>query len=328
MEFKIVNKDPLQVLTSTKFVADNLQYISISESKLYEVAEIVNNKIESGLDFSQNDFGFENNLEKHAQLIFIKNVASFCFWTEPGKSKWQVRYPENTELNGGLYSLIKCFIRALDNNIPILDAEFLSNLTLEQLRKILEGNTGVEIPLIEKRLENLKEAGRVLKEKYQGNFLSLLKENDFDAIKIVKAICKDFSSFRDISIWQNHKIYFLKRAQITVYDISRLEEKYDIHIKNSDMLTAFADYKLPQLLRKFGVIEYNSALAKKIDTSILIEQGSREEIEIRAVTIWCVELVRQILKKYSSADIDDALWLISQNEERTQPNHKTYTIFY
>ncbi len=100
-------------------------------------------------------------------------------------------------------------------------------------------------------------------------------------------------------------------------------------IKNLQHLTAFADYKLPQILRMFGVLEYVDELAEKVDNIIEISYNSREEIEIRAATIWAVELLRQKVQKLTAMEIDNALWLISREiKDEAKPYHRTRTIFY
>jgi hypothetical protein len=76
----------------------------------------------------------------------------------------------------------------------------------------------------------------------------------------------------------------------------RLVKRGEKELSNLDKLTAFADYKVPQMLRKFGVLEYIPELANKIDGYKEIEAGSREEIEIRAATIWAIEEMKEVLR--------------------------------
>lgn len=100
-------------------------------------------------------------------------------------------------------------------------------------------------------------------------------------------------------------------------------------MKNIECLTAFSDYRLPQILREFSVIKYAKTLASKIDNYVLIPSGSCEEIEIRAATIWGVELIRQKLEKFPASKIDFALWLLSQGlPQKVKPHHRTYSIYY
>ena len=104
-------------------------------------------------------------------------------------------------------------------------------------------------------------------------------------------------------------------------------------LKNIDKLTACADYKLPQMLRKFGILSYSLELSKKVDNKREIEQGSKEEVEIRANTIWAVELIKKELEKkipeINSLHINDYLWLLSQDKSfKCKPYHLVRTTFY
>jgi hypothetical protein len=164
-----------------------------------------------------------------------------------------------------------------------------------------------------------------LKKKYGGHFSNLLVAAKNDVVLAVTLICQDFLSFRDTSLFERKEVYFFKRAQICLNDISYLPEA---KINRLSELTAFADYRLPQVLREFGAINYSKDLAEWIDNLVLIPAGSREEIEIRAATIWAIELIRQKLKKYTAGQIDNTIWLVSQENPGRKPHHRTYTIFY
>ena len=53
----------------------------------------------------------------------------------------------------------------------------------------------------------------------------------------------------------------------------------------------FADYRVPQVLRHLGIMEYSEALAIKIDSCEELSHGSTDEIEIRAATVVSVERI-------------------------------------
>jgi len=138
-------------------------------------------------------------------------------------------------------------------------------------------------------------------------------------------------------IWPSIKAtgsFFHKRAQIIAADLyGAFNGKKWGRFMDMDKVTAFADYKLPQVLRHLGILHYTDALAKKIDQEILIDAGCAEEVEIRANTIQAVELIRRELaqkgKALMSFEIDWLLWNLGQdNKYRKKPYHKTLTIFY
>jgi hypothetical protein len=105
--------------------------------------------------------------------------------------------------------------------------------------------------------------------------------------------------------------------------------KIGTEIAGLDKLTAYADYKLPQVLRAFGILEYEKSLADRIDDLIEIPHDSAEEIEIRSATIWAIELLQQKIGRLTAGEIDNTIWLMSQNmQDESGPYHRTRTIFY
>ncbi|MDP2930517.1 MAG: queuosine salvage family protein [bacterium] len=328
MKLDIVISDSLNILQSTKSVVENSRYVFLNGDKIREVAVAIAQRIKMGLENAFVAFGASGDYEKDIQLIFIEDAVNFCFWAEKGQAKWQVEWPVGNTIKGGWYCLKACFERALAEGVPILEADYLCSITEEQVKNFFRGINGTEIPLIQERQNNLREAGRVLKDKFDGQFINVLKEAGNDAIKLVKLLYDNFPSFRDEAELDGKKVYFLKRAQICANDISYLEPAKNM--KNLDQLTAFADYKLPQILKTWQILEYKDELAKKIDNYTLLSRGSREEIEIRSATIWAVELIRQELNnEFTASKIDNALWLLSQDlGDKVKPYHRTRTNFY
>src|SRR5690606_14797129 len=149
------------------------------------------------------------------------------------------------------------------------------------------------------------------------------------APRLIQSVLQAFESFRDVAPWRGHEIRFYKRAQILIADLFGAFEGagpgafHDMHT-----LTAFADYKVPQTLRQFGVIDYAPDLARAIDEYRLLPVDSDEELEIRAATVWGVELLRQALARRGrdmpSYAIDWALWRAGQDlPPDTRPYHRT-----
>ena len=113
----------------------------------------------------------------------------------------------------------------------------------------------------------------------------------------------------------------------------RLAKRGEEELSNLDKLTAFADYKVPQMLRKFGILEYAPELATKIDSYEEIEAESREEIEIRAVTIWAIEQMKETLMprfpQITARQLDDHLWSLGQTKSPDDKSyHRAKTIYY
>ncbi|OGM09063.1 hypothetical protein A2Z67_05830, partial [Candidatus Woesebacteria bacterium RBG_13_36_22] len=304
--------------------------VYIRSSKIVNIAEKIRKRIKAGIDESVPSAGYLENLNNDCQLSLIQNFVNFCFWAEKGKEKWEVEYPKGNIITGGWFGLEACFRRAMENNVPILSAEYLLDISFRDVKKLFESSNNVQIPLIKNRYENLVNEAQVLLNKYQGETINLLEESNFKRLDIIKNICRNFTSFNDAAKYKGKNVYFLKRAQFFVNNIELVFIKHgEQKIKDTKLLTAFADYKLPQILRQFGILVYSNELAEKIDNYVLIEKGSEDEIEIRASTIWVVEHIRQKMPEYSAGNIDFALWLLSQDQSNIdKPYHRTYTINY
>lgn len=321
--------DFYNILKSAEFVVKHGSYVFLDKKKLKIAAEKILEKFNQGFETQDASFGSAGDFPRDVQLVFIEDTVNFSFWSDKDKPKWCVEWPAGNKINGGWYALKACFDRGLKENPKILDAGYLSSISLNDAKDFFRGADNVEIPLLKERAENLRETGKILLENFHGKFINALHASQFDALKLVDIIVKNFPSFRDVSIFNGEEIFFLKRAQITASDISYILANNSLFFKNMERLTAFADYKLPQILRMFGIIKYSSELADKIDNLIELPHNSREEIEIRAMTIFAVELLKKEIKTMSAWEIDNTLWLMSQDIQNIAlPYHRTRTIYY
>jgi hypothetical protein len=278
------------------------------------------------LSASPINYAHLNDADK-LNFLLVFNSTSFCYWGEP---KWTVEY--KGEKYDGSWAMVATIMRALDEGKPILDAKYRASISREDYQHILRGN--VEIPLFEERWKITKAIASVLMERYDGDFGKFVKDANGDAHKLLEMIIGQLAAFEDIASYKGKTIYFYKRAQLLIEDINQVfgGEGYGDLI-NLDGFTACADYKLPQSLRKLGIISYSKNLKEKIDNLVQLPKGSPEEVEIRANTIWAVEMIKKELqmvgKSTSSMGINDHLWLMGQKKNSDdKPYHRTLTTAY
>jgi len=264
------------------------------------------------------------------QWIFVLDVLNHCFWPDRHEEVWSVEYRGHS--HSGYWGLAASLRRALDEGVPICDAEFLLQMDRQSMEHLFRGKGS--IPMLEARLGNLREAGEVLLHCWKGHVTHLLRECGQDAPSVVGKVVESFPSFRDESWWRGQKVYFWKRAQLFVSDVHQaFSGKGWGDFERLDRLTAFADYKLPQVLRELNIISYEKGLAERVDNLVLLEAGSAEEVEIRAATVWAVERLKSEFQRQGrmvdSAWVDNWLWNLGQrNEFRTRPYHRCRTIYY
>jgi len=315
-----------KILESTKFVVDNSAFVKINKERLVEFSKGFEHGKKSHW-LSQAPFDFSAlNPDEELRFTFVFNALSFCYWGEP---KWKIEHDGKTY--DGAWAMVTALGRGIKEGFPLTDFKYCSKISREDFAKILRGN--MEIPLFEERLRILHEIGSVMTEKYQGNLRTFLEKAEGDALKLLEMLVSEFSSFHDSSIYKDKEIIFHKRVQLLVSDIHQMFKKQGLASKNVDQLTACADYKLPQIMRRFGIMEYSDELANKIDNKIELSHDSEEEVEIRANTIWVVEFMKEEIKKrnpeITSMGIDDHLWLASQEKfSDEKPYHRTRTTAY
>jgi hypothetical protein len=318
-----------EVLETAKRVAAESLQVRIEEQDLIRFSKgLFERKVQ--LPPWENLYHFYDGGEKTVFYFLLLDTLNFCFWPAPRAMKWEIEY-KSRKLSG-YHALAVSLKQALESGAPIDRAEFLAELSLNGLKEILGGRG--ELQLLNQRVQNLNELGRALLEEYHGRASELVEAAGESSLALVRMLYRRLSSFRDVAKYRGHQVPFYKRAQIFAADLfGALQGRKWGRFADMDKLTAFADYKLPQVLRHLGILRYAPDLAKKIDQRILIEAGSPEEVEIRANTIWAVELIRQELEKMGKGlkafEIDWILWNMGQDKAfKEKPYHRTVTIFY
>ncbi|MEI6633336.1 MAG: queuosine salvage family protein [Chlamydiota bacterium] len=268
--------------------------------------------------------------EKAADFFLLFNCVNFAFWAKPGAVKWNIAY-KGRRLDGA-YGLMGAFTRAVEEGVPLLEGGFLAGMTGETLGRILRGEG--ELVLFRERVEILREVGAGLVARHGGSFRNLLDMARGSAAALAELLVREFPSFNDACGMDGGELLFYKRAQLApamVYQ--RFQGKGPGSFRDTDRLTVFADYKLPQALRRLGVLCYRSDLAAKVDSQTLIPPCSREEVEIRASTIGACDMIQREYaaggQRMDSVTLDAFLWLLAHEKvEGEKPYHLTETICY
>jgi hypothetical protein len=266
-------------------------------------------------------------LEEQLKFVIILNSISFCFWKTP---KWTINY--KNRCYDGSWGMIIVIAKAIENGTDILSFDFLSNLNEKEFNLLIEDES--RLTYRSERINILRNFAINMKSNFDSNPLHLLEYCDFDALKLVDYLTITFEMFKDQATYNNKIVYFNKRAQLMAADLSHvLETNNKPQLVNNNKITACADYKIPFILREFNILSYSSELDNQIKSRNIIPQGEKYEMEIRAYTIWAVELIKNEYQKnginYKSTEINDFLWLLSQIKNPNYSNyHLTETISY
>jgi hypothetical protein len=335
----IPEPDTLGVLSSTLWVVEHASHVWIRKEQVDLVCSQLLGQYSPALEPVWYDrFHFHDGTERTVNWLLVLDALNFCFWAEKGKPRWRVNY--HGEILDGYWAEAASLTRAVEEGIALWDAGYLSTMSREDLAYVFrstkgaDGSSGEMIPLFDARLAHVHEVGRVLLERHAGQFAHMIEKAQGRAVNLALLLAQEFTSFRDVAVYHSKDIRFLKRAQICVADLyGAFGGKRWGAFTDLDALTIFADYKLPQVLRHYGVLEYAPGLAQRIDNQELLQAGGEEEVELRAATIWACELLRREMSHISgqaitAVEVDQLLWYIGQNSAEMRPYHRTRTIYY
>src|SRR2546422_6802768 len=168
--------DPLGVLGSTREVVEQGEYVWINRDALDSLSDQWAQ--ESGTNADSNVFTwydryhFFDGTERTVNWLLLLDALNFCFWAEKDQPRWRIEY-QGEPLNG-YWAEAAALTRAVEEGIPLWDAEYLSTMSSDALAHIFRGEA--TIPLFEQRLQNVHEVGRVLLEQFEGQFARAVEQ--------------------------------------------------------------------------------------------------------------------------------------------------------
>ncbi len=237
--------------------------------------------------------------ERTLRYLLVLDTVNFSFW---GGSA------------GGYWQLAERLRDAFAAGDELVEPGALAAVTATGLRGLLG-----DLPMLEERAAALRELGR-------HGFAGLVRET---AAGTAAALAEGLRSYADVAEHHGHRVPLLKRAQIVPADLHGAGVASFPDLAD---LTCFPDYKLPQVLRHFGALEYSPALAGRVDGWEELRPGEPAEVEIRAATVAAVERLREALadggRDLMAIEVDWILWDLSQGLYPVRPYHRTRTIFY
>ena len=313
-----------QILGSLQSLVASPKHVFIDYEMLKEKAK---DFLKAQIPAWDNELQFIGTPEQTAQYYFFLDSINFCFWAPKGESRWAYKVGE--EWISGYYAYSRAIKDAFVRDARFFDAAYLSTISEADFRNIFQGKN--TLLLVEERMQIIRENFAILKEKFDGQAINIVREAKGDTDTFVQLILRNFPSFRDIVEKDGQQFCFLKRVQIFPSDLSftRLEE---LTLSNLDHLTVFADYKLPQILESLGILRYSDELDSDIVNEKLIPAGSVKEMELRASSIVAIEQMREELvrlgRNITTNELDWILWVEAKAATFTKPHHKTLTTFY
>lgn len=311
-----------KVLETSKFVVDNAKHVKINYDKANELIDELL-KFDNVHYLTKVPYGvYDMSTRDIINFLLIYDSIDFSFWGNP---KWTINV-NGKDLDGGI-ALLHCIFNMFDGRDSVEVYKQLENMTLEDFKEILKGN--IDIPLLEERYKIVSSIAEIVNKKMNGSFYDYIKDMNTDQ-EIFKTILNNFSGFEDTRTYKGQTVYFYKLAQLLTSDILHvIENKEQKEVDYSNLLGC-ADYKIPQVMQGFGILEYDTKLSSLLETKTEIEENSEYEVEIRASMIVVINYIwEQIDKIIDRIDINDFIWSKGQYKtKKYKPYHLTRTKSY
>jgi putative queuosine salvage protein len=199
----------------------------------------------------------------------------------------------------------------------------LTTISSSEVAAVFVQDPGHE--LMELFARSLRDLGRHVADDHRGSFTAVVDGAGHSATALVERLA-EWNCFKDVSLYDDLRLPFLKRAQIAAADVHRagLAAFADL-----DRLTMFADNLVPHVLRLDRVLEFEPALVERIERGELIKHGSPEEVEIRACAVHAVELLTSAAPGLTAAEVDQELWLRGRGAGyKAVPRHRSRCTAY
>ena len=210
----------------------------------------------------------------------------------------------------------------------------LRGLTADDCTRVFEQEGVPEVaPLMALFAQALSDLGGWLEARHGGSFEAAALAAGGRAENLVRALA-EMPLYQDVSRYEGFAVPLYKRAQITASDLAAVfAEAGPGAFDDLAELTIFADNLVPHVLRCSGVLVYEDDLARRIDREEVLETGSAEEVEIRAIALDVVEkgvaALRQRGVRTSARQLDTALWNRGQRPEiKAHPRHRARCAYY
>lgn len=269
---------------------------------------------------------FRGGDEPTLRYLLALDALNFCFWPRALATgeKWSVSEPGGERLTG-YFALAHELRRAAEEDPSWFSPQALAHATPEKVHAILG-----EIPLLPWRARALREVGVALLG--FGSAQEFFSAAGGSCRRLVELVTTHLPLFRDGGMYGGREVLFHKRAQILCADLwGTFGGEGPGALRDLDWLTAFADYKLPQLLWAERALVIHPALAARLRGLTPLAAGSSEEVELRAATVIAVEelvaALRQLGRTVRPFEVDWTLWNLSQHPLAV-PHPRVRTVFY
>jgi len=310
------------------FVAARAQFVTINEDRIAPyAAELLAGGLQPQTDLDKDTLGADMPAEQKAAYVLALDALNFGsgYFETARMARVTFEYAE----------LAQCLLRAFADHRWDKPIKWRTATPTDchDVFAIPMGKHPHLDGLMRLFAGHLRDAGGHICTEYQGSALALVQAADGSAARLAELVSV-WQGFRDVATYAGRIIPIYKRAQILAADMHlAFQGEPPADFDDMASLTIFADNMVPHVLRHDGVLSYAPKLAETVDSGILIDSGDVCEVELRAVSIHAVELLRAAAMAQgfdvTSVNLDHLLWNRGYSADLlAKPRHRTLSVWY
>ena len=299
-------------------IMKNPQHVRINRHRFEQVAALIPASIASRWydAFQAADEHYKQPLPLHLNdrdwlhYVLIEDSQGYFMWQRErdGTVIPVTMHVEGIKYVGGS-AITACHVRAIRRGHNILNPGVIADFSMKDVEDHYrdEATGKITVQLLEGRLENFREIGRVLGDEFGGHFLNVLKRADGylyreDGQGLVQLLVTMFP--KSCGSWP-----MCATPNVVVLGLSNLRKSHRfaaeidrlLAFKDLENIEAGADYYRPLFFLRVGVFEISDELKQKLRRRELIEPGSQMEQEYRAWTVQAVHDLAQYVGSWPEA---------------------------
>lgn len=253
--------------------------------------------------------------DRAAAWLLAYNAVNYSYWPDRGP-RWSA-VVDGVPVGRDDEALAMMAVLARQ---PVEDPDWLGTVDEGRLERLLEPAAGAgTLPLLHLRAAALVELGRATRA--WGPASRWIEHAGGSAVAFARLLAERLPSWDDHRTHRGRTLRFLKRAQLCTAMIQgRLR---GAPFRDIERLTAFADYRLPQILRGLGVLHLDEALAAHVDAREPLAPGGEAEVALRAAAIDGADRIAANTG-LPALVVDHFLWRAAvERQDQLPPHHRT-----
>src|SRR5205085_5713234 len=134
-EYVWINREQVELLATQFIASDTRMSANPLEGEAHNAVEGAINPAPTAPALTWYDrYHFHDGTERTVNWLLVLDALNFCFWAEKNQPRWRIEY-EGEPLNG-YWAEAAALTRAVEEGVPLWDAEYLSTMSSDALAHI------------------------------------------------------------------------------------------------------------------------------------------------------------------------------------------------